>query len=183
MDSVKGHEASTLLRDAAIQGRLQKWTEALTAVVIASCEAHGWKGAARGHRSTLLPVARQEYLSLDVVAFDLMGERRWRSPHAVFELENSQDDDRVAYSLWKVLCVRSKLRVVFCYRRDREQGGRLVRHLSNSVLSEMAIGERTGLGGETLLVTGCRNEAETFPYGFFKEWVLDLNTGRFSRTL
>ena len=182
MESVKEHEASTLLRDAAIQGRLQKWTEALTAVVIASCEAHGWKGAARGHRSTLLPVARQEYLSLDVVAFDLAGERCWRSPHAVFELENSQDDDRVAYSLWKVLCVRSRLRVVFCYRRDREEGGRLVRDLSKSILSEMAIGERAGLGGETLLVTGCQNEAETFPYGFFKEWVLDLNTGRFSRT-
>lgn len=182
METVRRHETATLLRDAAIQGRLQKWTEALTAVVIATCHTEGWKGAARGHRSTLLPIARQEYLGLDVVAFDLVGERHWRLPHAVFELENSQDDDRVAYCLWKVLCVRSKLRVVFCYRRDREQGVKLVRHLSSRVLSEMPMAERTSLGAETLLVTGCRNEAETFPYGFFKEWLLDLNTGRFSRT-
>jgi len=182
MESVKGHEASVLLRDAAIHGQLQKWTEALTAVGVATCAVQGWMGAARGHRSTLLPIARQEYLALDVVAFDLTGERAWRFPHAVFELENSQADDLVAYSLWKVLCVRSKLRVVFCYRRDREQGTKLVRHLSTNVLNEMAISERTSLGGETLLVTGCRNEADTFPYGFFNDWVLDLNTGRFNRT-
>lgn len=181
METVRGHEAATLLRDAAIQGRLQKWTEALTAVVITTCEAQGWKGAARGHRSTLLPISRQEYLSLDVVAFDIAGNCNWRLPHAIIELENSQADDLVAYSLWKVLCVRSKLRVVFCYRRDRDQGGKLLRYLSTSVLSEMAISERTSLGGETLIVTGCRNEAETFPYGFFTEWTLDLNTGRFSR--
>lgn len=182
METVKEHEASTLLRDAATQGRLQKWTESLTAVVVTACATQGWKGGARGHRSTLLPISRQEYLGLDVVAFDLGGVRQWRSPHAIFELENSKTDNLVAYSLWKVLCVRSKLRVVFCYRQDREQGIKLVRHLSNSVLSQMAIEERTGLGGETLLVTGCRNEADTFPYGFFTEWVLDLNTGRFTRT-
>lgn len=182
METVKGHEASTHLRDAAIQGRLQQWTETLTAVVIATCETKGWKGAARGHQSTILPISRQEYLSLDVVAFDIAGTRQWRLPHAIFELENSQADDSVAYSLWKILCVRSKLRVVFCYRRNREQGTKLVRYLSHHVLSEMAISERTSLSGETLLVAGCRNEAATFPYGFFNDWVLDLNTGRFSRT-
>lgn len=182
METIREHDASSRLRDAAVQGQLQKWTDSLTAGVITTCHTQGWKGAARGHRSTLLPIARQEYLSLDVVAFETAGERLWRLPHAIFELENSQDDARVAYSLWKVLCVRSKLRVVFCYRRDREQGVKLVRHLSNSVLSEMAIDERASLGGETLLVTGCRNESETFPYGFFNEWLLDLNTGRFNRT-
>lgn len=163
MESVKGHEASTLLRDSAIQGHLQKWTETLTAVVVASCARQGWKGAARGHRSTLLPISRQEYLGLDVVAFDLGGVRQWRLPHAIFEFENSKADNLAAYSLWKVLCVRGKLRAVFCYRRDREQGIKLVRYLTNSVLSEMAIEERTGLGGENLLVTGCRNEADTSP--------------------
>lgn len=32
------------------------------------------------------------------------------------ELENSRDSERIAYSLWKVLCVRAELRIVFCYR-------------------------------------------------------------------
>jgi len=99
----------------------------------------------------------------------------------VFELENSRDDNRVAYSLWKVFCIRATLRVVFCYRRDAEEGAELVRHLNEEVVRAMAIAERAALGGETLLVVGSRNEAATFPYGFFKDWTLDANTARFSR--
>ena len=82
----------------------------------------GWRGAARGHRSDLLPVARSEYLALDIVAFETTGDRRWRFPVAVFELENSPADDLVAYALWKILCVRASLRVMFCYRRDAATG-------------------------------------------------------------
>ena len=67
----------------------------------------GWRGAARGHKSDLLPVSRSEYLALDVVAFETAGDRRWRFPVGVFELENSPADDLVAYSLWKVCaCAR-----------------------------------------------------------------------------
>jgi hypothetical protein len=120
-------------------------------------------------------------LGLDVVAFERAGDRRWRFPVAIFELENSLADDRVAYSLWKVLCVRAKLRVLFCYRRDANEASRLVRHLSDEVVRAMEIPERTALGGETLIVVGSRNEAATFPYGFFKEWLFDPNLGRFNR--
>ena len=181
MGTVQQHEVSAKLRDAAIQGRLRKWTEALTALVIESCEAMGWSGAARGHQSDLLPVHRQEYLAMDVMAFEPVGDRRWRFPVAVFELENSDDDDRVAYSLWKVLCIRATLRVVFCYRRDAGMGVELVRHLSNEVANAMGIAERTSLEGETLVVVGSRNEAATFPYGFFKDWLFDTNVARFGR--
>jgi predicted GTPase len=45
-----------------------------------------------------------------------------RIPISVFELENSPVNDLVAYSLWKVLCVRASLRVVFCYRQDASEG-------------------------------------------------------------
>jgi len=69
MDIVQRHESSTLLKDAAIRGQLGKWTTALTGVVCSTCESMGWKAAAKGNRSTLLPVAREEYLALDVVAF------------------------------------------------------------------------------------------------------------------
>jgi len=43
----------------------------------------------------------------------------------------------------------------------------------------MEIRERTGVGGETLVVVGSRSETTSFPYGFFKDWALDGNTGRF----
>jgi hypothetical protein len=138
-------------------------------------------GAARGHKSDLLPVPRSEYLALDVVAFEIAGDRRWRFPVGVFELENSPVDDLVAYSLWKVLCVRANLRVVFCYRRDATAGAELVRHLADQVVQAMEIPTRSGLGGETLVIVGSRNETATFPYGFFKVWLLDTNTARFRR--
>ena len=181
MDTVQKHESSALLKDAAIRGQLGKWTSALTGVVCSTCNAMGWKAAAKVNRSTLLPVAREEYLALDVVAFEPAGDRRWRFPIAAIELENSGEDDRVAYSLWKVLCTRAELRVVFCYRKDAAEGSTLVRHLSGQVAQAMGIRERTRIGGETMLIVGSRNESATFPYGFFKEWRFDMNLGRFGR--
>src|ERR1700694_3806407 len=139
METVKTHEASTVLREAAESGELKQWTEALTGVVVGTFPEMGWRGAARGHRSDLLPVSRSEYLALDVVAIELAGDRRWRFPVGVFELENSPVDDLVAYSLWKVSCVRASLRGVFCYRRDASEGAELVRHLAAQVVQAMEI--------------------------------------------
>jgi hypothetical protein len=181
METVRQHPASPGLQEAAQRAQLTEWTRALTAVVVGSCEAMAWKGVAKGHKSTILPVAGQEFLGLDVVAFEPVGDRRWRFPVAVFELENNTADDRVAYSLWKVLCVRSQLRVVFCYRRDSRDGSKLVRHLAAEVARAMEIRERTAVTGETLIVVGSRDETKTFPYGFFKDWLFDANVGRFSR--
>ena len=181
MDTVRTHEASTALRDAAQSGQLKNWTQALTGVVVGTFQSIGWRGAAKGHRADLLPIPREEYLALDAVAFEPAGDGRWQFPVAVFELENSPADDLVAYSLWKVLCVRARLRVVFCYRRDASQGSELVRHLSEQVLQPMDIGHRATIGGETLLIVGSRSETATFPYGFFKDWSLDINTARFGR--
>jgi hypothetical protein len=181
METVKMHEASTSLRAVTESGELKNWTGALTGIVVGTFPKMGWRGAARGHRSDLLPVPRSEYLALDVVAFEIAGDRRWRFPVGVFELENSPVDDLVAYSLWKVLCVRASLRVVFCYRRDASEGAELVRHLADEVAQAMEIPTRTGLGGETLVVIGSRSETATFPYSFFKDWTPDANTARFRR--
>jgi hypothetical protein len=181
METVKTHEASTPLRDAAEIGELKQWSAALTGIVVGTFPRMGWRGAARGHRSDLIPVPRSQYLELDVLAFEIAGDRRWRFPVGVFELENSPIDDLVAYSLWKVLCVRASLRVVFCYRRDASEGAELVRHLADQVVQAMEIPTRTGLGGETLVVVGSRSETSSFPYGFFNDWTLDANTARVRR--
>jgi hypothetical protein len=181
METLKTHEASSVLRDAAESAELKRWTAALTSVIIGTFPKMDWCGAARGHRSTLLPVPRSEYLELDVVAFNSAGNRRWRFPVGVFELENSPINDPVAYSLWKVLCVRASLRVVVCYRRDAQEGAELMQHLSDEVIQSMEIPLRAGLGGETLVIVGSRSEAASFPYGFFKDWTLDVNTARFRR--
>src|SRR5690242_12583010 len=92
METARRHESAGALREAALASQLRDWTRALTAVVVGSCGAIGWQGAAKGHQSRLLPVSRQEYLGLDVIAFEPEGQRRWRFPIAVFELENSTED-------------------------------------------------------------------------------------------
>jgi hypothetical protein len=182
LETVQTHEASAPLRDAAMQGQLGKWTESLTSLTCQTCAGIDWHAAAKGHVSEILPVPRSEYLSLDVVAFESAGDRRWRFPVAVFELENRKEDDFVAYSLWKVLCVRAKLRVVFCYRQNAEKGNALVKYLSDQVAHAMELQDRTALTGETLLVVGSYSESATFPYGFFKCWLFDTNVGRFVRS-
>ena len=177
-ETVNRYEIAEPLRDASLREDLRAWTTALTAVVVATCASVGWRASAKGHRADLLPVSRGEYLALDAMAF-AGGESRWRFPTAVFELENSATDDVVAYSLWKVLSVRADLRVVFCYRPSPQDGPTLVRLLKNDVVQAMGIAGRAALGGETLVVVGSRDNAATFPHGFFKWWKLDTNTGAF----
>lgn len=140
----------------------------------------GWQASAKGHKLHLLPVPRQEYLSQDVMAF-VVGEPRWSFPVAVMQLENRQDKDYIAYSLWKVLSVRAELRVVYCYRHGGADVTALVRFLQNDVIGSMGIQGRMALSGQTLLVVGNRDEADTFPYGFFKWWELEQNTGTFQK--
>ena len=179
-DSLRVTERAAPLKEAALAGRLGAWTQALTAVAVETGRKMGWKVSAKSHKLDLLPVQRSEYLGLDVIAF-ADGEKRWRFPAAVMELENSADVDQIAYSLWKVLSVRATLRVVFCYRRSSDQVPTLVKHLREEVIEAMGLAGRVKLEGQTVLVVGSRNESETFPYGFFNWWELDTNTGRFER--
>jgi hypothetical protein len=178
METLRDEDHAAPLREAASAGRLMAWTKALTSASVDTCSRLGWKASAKGHESELLPVRRGEYLGLDVIAF-APGERRWRFPLAVMELENQAREDAIAYSLWKVLSVRATLRVLFCYRKEASQAGSLKSHLQDEVIGSMDLGTRAALEGDTLLVIGRRAQAETFPHGFFAWWRLDANTGRF----
>lgn len=146
-----------------------------------SCESQGWVASARWNPTRRLPQGGKEYLSLDVVVLPGGEAPAWPLPVAVFELENSPTDRRVAYSLWKVICVRSALRVVFAYRPDWKQSRSLVAELGQQVIGGMTLDERASLTGQTVLVVGNRGEGETFPWGYFKFWILDTNLGRFEK--
>jgi hypothetical protein len=169
------------LRDAALAGHLAEWTASLTTAVVRSCETLGWRAAGKGHPLTLLPQAGQEYLGIDVMAFAEIAPSRWPLPLAAFELENHVKDDRVAYSLWKVLCLRVGLRVVFAFRPDWERSRQLVSAVGAEVIGGLGPEQRAVLGGETVLAVGNRGEGETFPWGYFKFWKLDTNLGRFEK--
>ncbi|NLX99943.1 MAG: hypothetical protein GXY83_27915 [Rhodopirellula sp.] len=171
------------LKTASLCEDLRQWTSDLTTAVVKSCEAVGWVAAAKGNPCKRLPKKGQEYLGIDVMALPAAcgDECRWPMPLAVFELENHHTDDRVAYSLWKVLCIRAGLRVVFAYRPDWEQGRQLVSAISRDVIGGMKPEERSAIDGQTVVVVGNRGEGETFPWGYFKFWALDANLGRFGK--
>lgn len=150
----------------------------MTAIAVSASRDCGWLAAARGHTADFLPVARSEYLALDVVAFAEAGSR-WRYPAAAIELENSPSEDKVAYAFWKTLCVHAGLRVTFCYRKDRDAANRTIRHLRDDVIGSMGVDQRCAMDGDTCVVVGHHDEGGTFPHGFFSWWQLDTNTGAF----
>ena len=180
-ESLNRSETADKLKSAALTQNLREWTTHLTAAVVGSCQSLGWQAAGKGHRLSLLPQGRQEYLGIDVMAFAELPSVRWPFPIAAFELENHAKDDRVAYSLWKVLCLRVRLRVVFAYRPDWERGRQLVKAIESDVIGGFEPEQRTAVGGETILAIGNRGEGETFPWGYFKFWMLDANLGRFEK--
>lgn len=140
----------------------------------------GWQASAIGHLQKSLPIQRNEYLSLDLMAFSSSeSEAGWKFPVAVMELENSLNDDIIAYSLWKVLCARADLRIVFCYRRISEEGSSLIRYLGREVVGAIGLEDRIDMKGQTMVVVGNKSDSMTFPHGFFKWWRLDNNTGTF----
>jgi hypothetical protein len=177
-DVVRHPDVAQKLRDASLDADMAAWTAALTDAVVEACTRLGWTASAKGHRHELLPESRSEYLSLDIMAFPEV-QSRWRFPVAAMELENSSNDDRIAYSLWKVICVRTDLRALFCYRKESDAGTTLVRHLTEDVVRAIPLDKRVGIEGETIVIVGSRGEAATFPYGYFKWWRLDLQTGSF----
>lgn len=181
LQHVQGRSTASQLKGAAIAGQLSAWTACLTTAVVRSCEALGWQAAGRGHPLGLLPQAGQEYLGIDVMAFAENSSGRWPLPLAAFELENHAKDNRVAYSLWKVLCLRVEMRVVFAYRPDWERSRQLVTTIGAEVVGALRPEQRTALRGQTALVVGNRGEGETFPWGYFKFWMLDINLGRFEK--
>jgi hypothetical protein len=178
--AVVRHEFADPLREAALSGRLGDWTRLLTNVVVEACRSLNWVAVAREHIGEVLPVKRQEYLGLDVTAFadDGSGDvPQWRAPVAVFELENRQDQDVVAYSLWKVSIVRCSLRGVFCYQQVPEEVPRLVNDLGQRVMQEVAT--LPSDWGDVLLVVGTRAKAGAFPDGFFQPWYWDFQWRHF----
>lgn len=150
----------------------------MTRAVVATCQVLGWQAAARDHVSDCLPVARSEYLNIDVMAF-VPGQKCWRYPIAIIELENQSNDDYIAYDLWKLLCVSADLRIVYCYQTEAQAGSTLVTFLAHDVVGMLSVQQRTRWPGETMLVIGSHADKTTFPYGFFRWWLLDMNVERF----
>lgn len=179
VDQIREPTMMEALKQAALAEDMLTWTSNLTTATVRSCQALGWNAAGKGNKAARLPQKGQEYLSIDVMAFPAGPVPLWPFPLAVFELENKYQ--RVAYSLWKVMCIRAPLRVVIAYRRDWEESRQLVAKLTEDVIGGMNSEQWTGLSGKTILVVGNRGEGETFPHGYYKFWMLNPNLGKFEK--
>ncbi|NLH78501.1 MAG: hypothetical protein GX465_15830 [Acidobacteria bacterium] len=168
------------LKEASLEEDLGKWTILLTDLVTDNCRALGWSPAAIGHTCRTIPVSKSEYLKIDVMAFS-DSITKWQFPIAVFELENKRDPNYISYALWKLLCVRAPLRVLFCYRPTPKEGSDLVSLLNREVIQPIPIEERVKVDGSLILCVGNRHHAGTFPYDFFRWWEFDKHTGNFTR--
>ena len=73
----------------------------------------------------------------------------------------------------------AELRALFCYRKIADDGPALIGRLREDVIDALSLTQRQNLTGDTLVVVGSRAEAAAFPYGYFKWWRLEKNTGRF----
>jgi len=179
-DILRSDPRSTILKQASLDEDLETWTKELTTLVIKTCTQMGWQCAAKNHKGQALPIERNEYLAIDVMAFPDT-DSRWKFPVAVFELENQKRDDYIEYAFWKTLCVRADLRILFCYRKTHDEGSELVKQLNREVLNAMKQEDKLNINGETIICIGYRNNSGTFPYDFFRWWHLDKNLGSIAK--
>lgn len=109
-----------------------------------------------------------ENLTIDVMLFD---KAAWKKlykrnsyydafilPEAVIELENIDDKIRIAYCLWKLLCIRSALRILICYQANENKIRKLIMHLRDVVTKGNL---KKNDKGELFIVVGNEGVAES----------------------
>jgi len=74
----------------------------------------------------------------------------------------------------------------FAQIRRKEEAPPLSPHTSKkrnfkTVIGGFSIADRLAIRGDTTVIIGNRGGSETFPYGYFRAWTLNTNTGRFDR--
>ena len=121
--------------------------------------------------------ASGEYLSLDAVFIDeaeygrIQKDSRWGPsvlPRAVVELENGYDRGKISYCLWKILCIRSPIRVLICYQSNAKEVSGLKEHLENVIWKGSLM---KGTEGDLLVIIGDDSVSES--------WTPDMPWGEF----
>jgi hypothetical protein len=94
---------------------------------------------------------KAEYLGIDFMFFYKSEEDKWVLPIVIIEHENDFDQEKIEYSLWKILCVRSPVKVLICYQSDTNNVALLRQHLEDVIWQG---GLLKGSGSELLVIIG-----------------------------
>ena len=120
-----------------------------------------------------------EYLDIDAFYFDKKDydlpigigddEDPFALPMAVVELENSFDFNKIAYCLWKVLCVRAPIRALICYQKGIDAVASLAKHLEDVIWQRDLLKNDDG---DLLIIIGNDKKGESDWEDFFSvfEW-------------
>ena len=153
----------------------EQWTEFMGKVL----DIVGEKMNCYVARSRLSSKKQDSHEYMDIDAFfidnrdyDLLSddEDPLTLPSAIVELENSYDNDKIAYCLWKLACIRSPIRVLICYQKGREAISSLVRHLEKVIRQNSLLKDDTS---DTILIIGDGTKGEGYEwadYFSFYEW-------------
>ena len=72
-------------------------------------------------------------------------------PSVAVELENSYAHDKIAYCLWKTMCIRTPIKVLICYQSNTENIALLRAHLENVILQGNLI---KGTDADVIVIIG-----------------------------
>jgi len=90
-------------------------------------------------------------------------------PRAVVELEKSLDINKIVCCLWKLLCIRTPIRVLICYQKNMDKILSLVKHLEEVIWQR---GLLKGDDGYLYIIIGNDKKGESEWEDFFSvfEW-------------
>ena len=122
-----------------------------------------------------------EYLGIDAMFFDKSKYgATWKVgdwdpfilPSAIVELENDYNRKKIAYCLWKLLCIRCELRILICYQKKWKRIDSLKIELENIITSKglMSKGEK-----ELIVIIGDDTEGDKKWKAGIADWQSYLN--------
>ena len=122
-----------------------------------------------------------EYFNLDAVHLDIgkntlvHPDNDWDPfvlPKAIIEHENNYDKEKIAYCFWKLLCVRSPIRVLICYQKEQGGVGDLIKYLQ---MVEWNGSLTRGDTGDFILIIGDESTEGLKPSDYFTVYEWQIN--------
>ena len=153
LDFARGFfEKEPTTRAAGNPETTRAWTEHITKTVSAVIADMGYFVASKWSKDGF---NRSEYMNLDAIGMEhgtqpyQIRKKRVEFPMPSITVEIESDPNKNLYDYWKLLCVRSRLRVLFIHLRCEAD-----RHVALNVLGQLRQQHHAVVEGDDLLFVG-----------------------------
>ena len=152
-----------------------EWTKFMAKVMKAMEKKTNWRVISRDSEERR---DSGEYLNIDAMFLDKSAyPSNWNIgdwdpyilPSAVVEHENDYGFEKIAYCLWKIVCIRAEVRVLICYQNNKEKIDSLTKYLEK-IVKKSKLMEK--VQGELFVIIGNDEEKKSSWKKYFKifEW-------------